>query len=263
MWTIRQRSTRLVYWLGAAVLCLPCGAALGQKETAGATPSAAAQHGQTALDFKQLVLSLRNDNPAPKILGRIPDQDALFAPEYKWSEYKRVLSVIQTLIDHVEAAWPALIDGIDDERYCITLVHDASIHNHSVGNVCRILLQENLTQAFKGHLPGREAVHFQLRLPESIGYEGFKSWCLEQHRKGRSLVELQIEMCEWAIKKLPTIPYVPEDEVRESLADMKAQVETLRTTGKPVLMRKITIPDIRTLCSEERAERVRRKYQGK
>jgi hypothetical protein len=211
------------------------------------------------MNYEQLIASLANQNPPPKIVGEVPEQQSLFVKEYDWKEQDRVLKAIQNVVDHAVDAWPALINHLDDKAYCITFEHEQSVWNHSIGDICYIILLENMTAAYMPHIPAEETAFLLLRHPDIIPRDDskFKLWCREQHKKGRTLYELQVEMCQWALKEIPKLKQVTEQEKYESFQNIQKEIERLRTTKKPTLIKTVILREIRAPYSQRRADEIR------
>ncbi len=212
----------------------------------------------TAAAYKKLVESLGNRNEPPKIIGRVPAQDALFKADYKWDEQERLLDTIATLIEGFEQHWPVLLEFLDDKRYCITFQHDMSVRNYSVGSICNVILEETFTAAHMEHCPGERGAFLQLSRPDPIRTPDLlKSWGREQRDKGRPLCEIQVQFCEWAIETIPELQSVQDEEKREAVGDIQSQIKELRRTKKPVAMKGIVLIEFRWPYSPERAEQIR------
>jgi hypothetical protein len=233
-----------------AVWALPCDA---QHNAINSVEQA--EQADANMDFDQLVISIANKNAQPMIVGEPPDQKPLFQKNYNWKEHTRVLKAIQILVDHAEEAWPAMIEHLGDKRYCVTFEHDQSVSNDSVGTVCYIILKENLAAAYMPHIPADEEAFRKLRHP--VRFARFKDWTQEQHEMGRELYELQIEACEWAIKKMPELTNVAEEERHESIVKIQKQIDDLQKAKKPTLIKTIIQREARIPFSEKRAEQIR------
>ena len=53
-----------------------------------------------------------------------------------------------------------------------------------------------------------------------------KAWC--DKRKGKRLFELQIELCQSAIKTIPTLNEIPDGDKAKAIAAIRRQIETLK-----------------------------------
>jgi hypothetical protein len=191
------------------------------------------------VDVRKLIDVLENHNRKPRYVDRGSGVKALFDKKYDWSEQERVERAIQNLMDHSEEAWAELLKHMDDRRYCITYEVSGDAVNEDVGGTCRSLVVDSLAMAYIGHIPHESSVAWSnLRIPEIARGDNAKliAWC--RKRSDKKLYELQIEMCEWAIRAVADLD-VSEEEVSEkdrekSIAEIKAQIETLRKRKKAV-----------------------------
>jgi hypothetical protein len=149
--------------------------------------------------------------------------------------------VIDDLVAHAEEAWPALIEHLDDKRYCVTFEQDQSAYNYSIAGICIVLLRGNLIEAYVHQLPALDRPAYgKLRSPDVIPDHDFKEWCRKQHDDGKKLYELQIEMCEWAIEAISELDEVSEKVRDASIASIEKQIELLRKTKRPILKKEVT-----------------------
>lgn len=249
----------------ATLSCLTSPPGFGQdRQGAGnKTPIPTNKPTTASVDYKKLVESLKNGNAPPKILGDTPDEDALFPKTYKWAEQDRILRAVQRLLDDVDRDWLVLAEFLDDKAYCLTFRHDQSVSNYSVGDVCDLLLTESLTAAYMPHIPkGRQAFR-RLRNPDAVDVDNLAKWCREQHEQKRPFYELQIEMCEWAMKKMSSLDEPSEDEKRDASARIQEQVDNMRRTRQAVTLKSVLRADFRSVYSEKAAARIRDRYEKK
>jgi hypothetical protein len=181
---------------------------------------------------EELFVALENHNVPPAIpkVG-----EPVFGDDYNWAERDRVLRLIERVASRAEGLWPQLVGHLTDERYCITWGSSQLPQNLSVGDMCRYIISNNLAAAYYQCLPDDSELALRtMSGPDVVrkGPEALKAWC--QQRNDKRLYELQIEMCEWAIPTLAGIGDVSDEERRESIAAMRATIESLRTSKKAV-----------------------------
>lgn len=211
-------------------------------------------------DTRALVEALANRNAAPAFAGRW--HYPAFDERYDWREYQRVWSAIGALLRHAEHAWPDMVNHLDDDRYCITLLETDSdyTYNWTVGDMCRAVIADNLSEAYYRNLkPGLQIVWARLRTPGiARDKKTLKAWCEE--RRNKRLYELQIEMCHWAITELQKrdIPRVSDLRSKAWEAAIEAEIESLRDSEMPVVFR--GFGEQYTLYSPDKAERSREMY---
>ncbi len=189
------------------------------------------------LDAQKLVTSLINRNPIPVTIRHAPDKDVLFSQHYDWLEYNRVVKAICVLSDHGEDAWPVMVEHLVDEHYCTSLWFPCSSvdfsENETVGDICREIIMGWLWSGWRRHLTagidgGTAKVAFGILRNGVVPRKNkpLQEWC--QQRKDKKLYELQIEMCEGAISKIPKVPDLSNEE-RQLIGDsILADIRSLR-----------------------------------
>jgi hypothetical protein len=218
---------------------------------------------ENLMKYERLIERIASRNPPPMLVGEEgPSQLPRFPKDYDWKDQRRVLDAVQDLVDHAEEARPTLIDHIDDQPYSLTFKHDMSVSNETVGDVCFLLLFENLTAAFLPYIPDGKDVYNQLHNPDIIPDDGFQEWCRKRLDRGQQLYEVQIEMCEWAMKKIATLKGVTVENKNASVSRIKKEIDKMRLDKKPVLIKSIIQKDARTPYSQEQAERIREKIDA-
>lgn len=232
----RHRIARLVITLLSMAGVLDC---WGSGPAYGAAPCAAVPQSKGKPNrqesnhvYEEIVESLVNSNEEPTITGKGQKRAIYFSTNYNWREQERVCKAIEQLSENIDLAWPALIEHLDDRRYCVTSrgYRISSIHNATVGLVCGGLVYDGITAAYWDHIPDGASV---LKMP--IPEVKFRAWCHEQLLKRRPLYDIQIEACEWALTKVPGLEDVTPDDKREMIAHIRRQVKTLRESKRPIL----------------------------
>jgi hypothetical protein len=212
--------------------------AIADKPQAARDQAKSPEKSGAELDYKKLVASLKNRNKAPLITRVSDDARVTFPSTFDWGEQARVLNVIQTLTDNIEHAWPALAEALTERDYCATVRTEFSViwdYNYSVGSVCQQILVESLARGYMKHVRGSETAWRRLRRPKPLpsGAHELKSWFAAQREKSKQFFELQIEMCEWAIKEIPLLS-ASDEEKKAWIAGVELQVERLRRLKRPV-----------------------------
>jgi hypothetical protein len=210
---------------------------------------------KASVDGKKLIDALASKNRPPTIDADKPT--AIFGKDYNWADRDRILGVLQRLVDHAEEVWPELVAHLDDKRYCITFETDPGSDNLSVGDVCRRIISDYLSEAYWRLLPeDSEVAQRRLSEPEAVCRERavVKAWCQERSKK--TLCELQIEICEWAIPAVNGLRDVSDGEKRASVAAIKQQIESLHTSRKALKVKNFFehIREVWTLSGPEPAE---------
>jgi hypothetical protein len=185
----------------------------------------------------KMVEALANGNKPPKIVERRegwPRRLPLFPNDYDWKENERVADAVRDLRQNTTTElWEQVVQKANDSRFCITAWVNEEAVIFSLGDICRSLAYSRLTDGFRKHLPS---------LPPHgcpIQFEKFKrdlpAW--RKERKDKSLYQLQIEMCELAIRALPDVDSktLSNKEKANARKKIEAEIENLRKTKEPIL----------------------------
>jgi hypothetical protein len=187
------------------------------------------------VDSRALLDALRNQNPAPAFVGgELPSP--IFAKNFDWKEDARVWGALRKLIDHAEDAWHEMVAHLGDDRYCLTYntVDVSSTRgyaiNWTVGDACREIIDSALTDGYLECLRQMDKISYhRLAEPDFLhDKKKLKAWC--EQRRSKSLNELQIEVCQWAVAELEKGDFgrVPTSRRLEWIAAVKAEIEALR-----------------------------------
>jgi hypothetical protein len=177
-------------------------------------------------EMRSLVKALVSPNPEPKIGG----SQAEYPAKYDHEAQDRVLDAWFKLQECGAAAFPILLDSLDDDRYSFTEDGGALDRNWTVGEACRDMIDLEL-QPFRtyyrfkdddGPRIPRYIYHFKLDTPD-----GAKKWW--KTHKDKTLRELQIEVLEWVIADLPKEKAYAEirTKLERDLAKLRAGKEPL------------------------------------
>lgn len=187
--------------------------------------------GHAKNDARAAIEKLVNHNPVPRLVGDKGQRDPIFDVKYDWAEYHRVWMALRELAPKAEALWPELVKHLDDERYCMTaLTWSDNTHNLTVGDVCHELISNILSNAYYQHLkPNSLDIYGRMGRPDiARDKKKLKSWC--EARRDKPLYELQMEACEWAVKRLTKsedLPRVSNSTRRAWIAAIKAEIQSL------------------------------------
>jgi len=185
-----------------------------------------------AFDPKTAVAALESRNRPPKKLGFGSDAPD-FSNGFDFADQDRVHDAIAALYDHVEEAWPEMVNHLADKRYSITLARlGDDPHNYTVGAVCFAILSDFLTCPYFDELPKGARARTDLRfLARFLTPDELKKWCEE--RSTKPLYELQIEMCKSEIDTLPKFGWTAtEKEQQDSAAAINRQIKSLSEAKK-------------------------------
>ncbi len=186
-----------------------------------------------------MVEALANRNPAPALAGdRLPDP--VFAENYDWQEDTRVWIAFHALVDHAEDAWHEMVAHLDDGRYCLVYdtVNVSSTKGYAViltvGEACREIIAGSLTDVYLQHLQLDKMGYLRMQMRDvTSDRKKLRAWC--EARSTKSLSELQVEMCDWAILELEKGGFgaqVPKSMRLEWIAAIRSDIESLRASKK-------------------------------
>ena len=272
-----QRFPHLVVWLGRACLNLTpasqvhCALVVGSlsllaavvpgQATGGPVEKEPAKGRTAAGQAAKMVEAIANRNKQPKIVSRrreAPQSFPLYPDDYSWTEEGRVRGALAKLKEDTSVElWEALVQKANDKRYCIASYSGSSadVELWSVGDICRELAYSRLCNVFMKHLPSYPPDGSPIQMRDDI--KDFPTW--REARNDKALYQLQIEVCEIALRKLPKVrtDKIPDKEKAEVKKKIQAEIAELRKSEKPI-MEGGSIPRLYP-CRE--AERVRKAYE--
>lgn len=187
----------------------------------------------------EMVDAIVNRNEAPKEVewpGHFPSRAALFPEDYDWKEDARAGKAIYELErDQTEGVWEELVKRTGDRRYSETVTEvntgDALIEH--VGGICHRLAYSRLIGVFWQHLPNNpNPSKGGQKLSLNVWVGDLSKW--RKERAGKSLYELQIEVCEEAIKALAEVKDVPQAQKDQTRKKIETEIANLKKTKKPV-----------------------------
>lgn len=127
------------------------------------------------------------------------------------------------------AAFPALIEAQDDERYSYSQVV-AAWNNWSVGAACYLILKRQIETYRYGYksrsLPDGGSLKKPSYLAQVAGTVGLDAWW--EQRKDRNLRELQTEAVQWTIEREKAAGFVDVQQQQEILVPLQARLRELQ-----------------------------------
>lgn len=179
-------------------------------------------------ELDKLIDALANRNRQPRIVDLGADWVAIFDKSYDWREQARVVKAIQRVAEiATPEMWIRLNAHEKDSRYCVTFNDGAAdvlghfATNWTVGEICQDIgstqVQFPVDRATEAIRVGPRTVH----LPLSAVPEYPKSG---ESRMKVPFVELQIKLCQQAVKDLPKVA----SAAKESGRDVNTDPETLK-----------------------------------
>jgi hypothetical protein len=185
-----------------------------------------------------MVDAIANQNQPPKLVDRpsgLPKRVALFSEAYNWKEEERVRDSIDKLYQNTNAElWEELVQRQDDPRYCVVAVlpqtGDAMIQ--PVGAVCARLAYARLVGVFQQHLPA-DVDGRPIRV--ALGINNLGEW--RKERATKSLYQLQIEVCETALRELSKDERDAQPQKDRARGKIEAEIKKLERTKQPVVLR--------------------------
>jgi hypothetical protein len=208
-------------------------------------------------EIERLIDGLASHNEAPKLVGDTP----IFSENFDWGDRKRVQAVAWALSqDDSNDLWGHLVEHFHDTRYSATNpASDGTPINDDVGIVCWFIAKNKLICAYLRHLEPRKTYPYSPNIGTAISeytteylpgsvqedlhyhyqYSSFRSdhpnlaeWY--QARKTKPFYELQIEACEWAIKRVQDARSAADKSKSEFIAAVKKEIESLKKNKRPV-----------------------------
>lgn len=229
---------RLCWEFMLLVALLDNGVAIGSKVFAQSPASRSDNNDKCR--YKTMINDLANRNQPPKLLDIQEDALPLFSENYDWDEQQRVRRAISALWCSLSPElWEELLKNEDDNRYSLTVMiipETGSAKNYSVGDWCRELAYYSLINAFTQHLtPRSEPTGGPEGYPVyvEVGVESDDLVVWRKRRMSKSLYELQIELCEVAIKAMPAVIGASDDQKAAMTEKIQAEIERLNATKCP------------------------------
>jgi len=225
---------------------------------APALPTSAALPPDRIREMERLIDAVASRNDAPRLVGKEGSAFPIFADKFDWKDQKRVQAAAWALAqDDSNDLWGCLVEHLRDKRYSATCeIGDDYPCNFDVGTICLFIARDKLRCAYLRHLePGkthhysggsgkwvsdrttdfiRGSVQRELHYGAHI-YDPDELAEWYRARKGKPLYELQMEMCEWAVKKVEAGRGVSEKPKREFVAAVRNEIESLKKTKRPVV----------------------------
>jgi hypothetical protein len=207
-------------------------------------------------DLRRLVESLASRNHAPEIVfSATNDEVPVFGKRFDLHEEVRVAHVFDKIAaSKTDAMWWQLVKFRNDDRYAITAWNDAFVEmtaeNFSVGALCRQIASAHLGEPYLRHLD----------IIDEAGVPGFEPqdifWRHKSRWTGKPLYEIQIAVCEQAIKEMNSASDVRKiwelknyrpikaDEKARFANDVRKEIEKLKTRKKAILPKETNLPGI-------------------
>jgi hypothetical protein len=190
----------------------------------------------TPVDAHAMVEALANRNPVPNLV-KTWGCDPIFAKNFDWLENARAWDAFRSLIDHAEGTWHETVRHLDDGRYCIT-AYDGTENDYAcnltIGDACREIIVGSLTDVYLRHLQLDKMGYARMQMRDvTSDRKKLKAWC--EARSTKSLHELQVETCRWAISELEKGGFgeqVPTSMRVDWIAAVKLEIESLKASKK-------------------------------
>jgi hypothetical protein len=223
-----------------------------------AQPASANPPANRAREMERLIDAVASRNLAPKLIGERGFAYPAFSKDFHWEDQKRVQAAEWTLAqDASNDLIGCLVKHFHDKRYSATCeLNECYPENYTVGDICEMVAEKKLMCAYLRHLKPGGTAHYggptfnyvpegsRDFLPDSLQrelhysspiqtHDGFAKWY--QARRDKPLYELQIEMCEWAIKKAKNAKGIADKPKKEFIAAVKNQIESLKKNKKPIV----------------------------
>ena len=225
---------------------------------APARPTSAALPPARIRQMERLIDALASRNDAPRLVGKEGSAFPIFAEKFDWNDQKRVQAAAWALAqDDSNDLWGCLVEHLRDKRYSATCeIGDDYPCNYDVGTICLFIARSKLRCAYLRHLEPGKTFHYGGNswnwvsnvtrdfIPGIVQrdlHHGSRVYDPDdlaewyRARKGKPLYELQMEMCEWAVKKVEDAPGVAEKPRKTFIAAVRNEIESLRKAKRPVV----------------------------
>lgn len=217
---------------------------------------------RAAKEADKMVEAIVNRNKEPKVVRRRqlrPREFPLFPKDYDWKEEERVRTALRKLYNDTSVeVWEAMVRKGNDRRYCNTSYSGSSgdVYIDSVGLICSDFAYERLCYVFARHLPSLPPHGCPIQFWDVK--ENMPAW--RNKRKDKSLYQLQIEMCEMALRELRKLdPHDLSDKGKaEARKKIEADIKELRKTKRPIMKKP---SEYNPGYPTKEAERVRAAYE--
>jgi arsenate reductase-like glutaredoxin family protein len=210
----------------------------------------------------KMVEAIVNRNKEPKVVRRrhiCPSEFPLFPKDYDWKEEERVRTALRKLYNDTSVeVWEAMVRKGNDRRYCNTSYSGSSadVYIDSVGEICSKFAYKRLCGVFARHLPSLPPHGCPIQFRDVR--KNMTAW--RDKRKDKSLFQLQIEMCEMALRELAKLDAndFSDKEKAEVRKKIEADIKDLRKTKRPIVEK----PSVYNPgYPSKEAERVRAAYE--
>jgi hypothetical protein len=129
------------------------------------------------------------------------------------------------------AAFPDLAANADDPRYSFSRIY-AAWHNHSVGDACYLIMEEQIDSRDFGYKSRNAANGKSIIQPQYIWTmretTGLPAWW--QSRQTRSLRDLQIESLQWTINREQTAGFTDDAQRHQILDPLQTRLTDLQSS---------------------------------
>ena len=209
-------------------------------------------------EMERMIDAVASRNEEPKLVGEQRFAYPAFADKFDWKDQKRVQAATWALAqDDSNDLFGRLVEHFQDKRYSATCELDECFPlNFEVGHICEEVALNKLLCPFLLHLEPGKTSHYggptsnfvpersPNFLPDSVQRtlhykspvcrtDELAAWY--RARKGKPLYELQIEMCQWAIKTVEDAHGVAKRPKEKFIAAVKKEIESLKKNKKPVV----------------------------
>lgn len=190
------------------------------------------------LAMVHMIDDLANHNKMPKLVKKGVGKLPLYPADYDWKEEKRVaLALAKINKERSEELWDELVRRSGDEHYCRTVKDQNEYYamgNWTVGIFCSILADDWLLGICQQHLPSDPNKDgYRISLDFGIGKSGgLRKW--RNDRGNKTLYELQINVCEEAIRELTKIPGIPQRNKEGAQKKIEGEIAKLKKLKRAI-----------------------------
>jgi hypothetical protein len=208
----------------------------------------------------KMVDDIASRNKPPREVQTRLGPRPLFPKDYDWREQSRVKVALRKLkADTTIEVWDQMLRKGGDQRYSLTYINKGDCpENLWVGYFCGSFAYLRLAGVFEQHLPpdphnDSRAVYLDLRIGDLVEWR--------KERKDKAFYELQIEVCQRALKALRKVKDISRDKKDAACKKIEAEIKKLRKTKRPIYLKTNRL-GLDTYSVED-AKRFRKLYEEK
>ncbi len=251
-----------------AISLLLTGSAFGQADG----PKAKAERTRELVAMIDALANRSLKSPPQMFKPAVNEERPLFDEPYDVDEQRRVRKALLELNKQVgNDLWRLLLAHADDKRYAYTIEGDYYSESVTVGDLCRRMALGDLMLAYRKHLPEKDdlsnasperpqSLYPEVSFQGKLFPDGPVKWA-EQHPE-LAMYEVQIVVCEWAVKEAPSINGISDEKKTKFVTDLTKQIATLKESKQPVVETRRFVGETHAVISKKYTESLRNRYEN-